>query len=69
MALAGKGTGMSELVETLRGMADMLDGPQNAGNLVVPSIIHRFREAADTIERLEVENDALRERLQDTFQG
>lgn len=32
MALARKGTGMSELVETLRGMADMLDGPQNAEN-------------------------------------
>lgn len=51
---------MNELIEILRGMADMLDGPQNAGNLVVPAIIGRFREAADTIERLETENTALR---------
>lgn len=51
---------MNELTEILRGMADMLDGPQNAGNLVVPSIIRRFREAADTIERLETENATLR---------
>lgn len=51
---------MNKLIETLRGMADMLDGPQNAGNLFVPAIIGRFREAADTIERLEAENAALR---------
>lgn len=54
---------MNELIETLRGMADMLDGPQNAGNLVVPSIIRRFREAAETIERLETENTALHKQL------
>lgn len=54
---------MNELIETLRGMADMLDGPQNAGSLVVPSIIRRFREAADTIERLETENTALHKQL------
>lgn len=54
---------MNELIEILRGMADMLDGPQNAGNLVVPSIIHRFREAADTIEQLETEIYTLREEV------
>lgn len=63
MAFARKGTGMSELAETLRDMADMLDGPQNAGNLVVPAIIHRFRETAETIERLEAENADLREQV------
>lgn len=63
MALARKGTDMSELAEILRGMADMLDGPQNAGNLVVPAIIRRFREAAETTERLETENADLREQV------
>lgn len=51
---------MNELIEILRGMADMLDGPQNAGNLVVPSIINRLRDASNAIERLEAENAALR---------
>lgn len=51
---------MNELIEILRGMADMLDGPQNAGNLVVPSIINRLRDASNAIERLEAENTALR---------
>lgn len=54
---------MNKLIEILRGMADMLDGPQNAGNLVVPSIVRRFREAADALERLEAENATLREQL------
>lgn len=54
---------MNELIEILRGMADMLGGPQNAGNLVVPSIVRKFREAADTLERLEAENATLREQL------
>lgn len=64
-ANAGKEKVVNELIETLRGMADMLDGPQNAGNLVVPSIVRRFREAADTLERLEAENAALREQFAD----
>lgn len=51
---------MNELIEVLRGMADMLDGPQNAGNLVVPAIINRLRDASNVIERLETENTALR---------
>lgn len=62
-ASAGKGKKMNELIEILRGMADMLGGPQNAGNLVVPSIVRKFREAADTLERLEAENATLREQL------
>lgn len=56
---------MNELIETLRGMADMLDGPQNAGNFVVPSIIRRFREAADIIKHLEAENATLRGQIND----